>query len=146
MQAALNAPAVVAGFCWPTLDASARRRTARTFAGLAVLGVVMLEPPRWRWDLVRNSLWLPALFLSARAYGLGGHRDVRRARSELHLRQCQVADEAACRGEREEWERIDAACREALASVHCVSPAVRPLVERRLRDLKHLAEEYQHAG
>lgn len=145
MQTALNAWAVLAGLCWPSLDAAARRRTAVTFAVLAAIGVALLEPPRWRRDLFRNSLWLPALFASSLAYSVAGHRETRRARTELHARQEEEADAAADRGEHAEWERIRLACAEALASLHAVSPPARPAVERRLRDLHRLAEEHLHA-
>jgi len=146
MQTALNASAVLAGLCWPSLDRRARTRTGLSFAILAGIGVALLEPPRWRRDLVLNALWLPALFLPSLAYAVGGHRDVERARAELHQRQAEVADAAARRGEQSEWERISIACTEALASIDLVSPSARPAVERRLRDLQQLAEECLHAA
>lgn len=146
MQTALNASAVLAGLCWPSLDARSRRRTVVHFAVLGTIGVALLQPPRWRRDLIRNSFWLPALFVPSLAYAVAGYREVQRARAELHLRQAQQADAAARRGEQAEWERIRLACTEALASIDCVSSLARPAVERRLRALHHLAEERLHAA
>lgn len=145
MQAALNAPAVLAGFCWPWLGRDGRRRIALTFAALVVLGIVLLEPPhRWR-DLTRNAVWLPALFLPSLAYSRAGQREAESAQHDLLARQTRAADEAACRGERREWERVRAACVEALACLDSVSPAARPEVERRLTELHRLTEEHLHA-
>lgn len=145
MQQALLAPVVLVGFCWPSLGPASRRRAAVTLATLSAIGLSLLEPPRWRRDLVRNTLWLPALFLPSLAYSRGGERDVQRARVSLQARQAQAADEAARRGEHSEWERVSAACAEGLASLDSVNPAARAAVERRLRDLHCLAEEYLHA-
>jgi hypothetical protein len=145
MQVALSAPTVLAGFCWPFIGARGRWRTALSFGALAAVGLALLEPPRWRLDLVRNTVWLPALFIPAVSYSVGSERDVQRARTELHVRLAEAADAAARRGEESEWERIRVACTEALASLDSVTPAVRPDVERRLKDLQRLAEEHLHA-
>ena len=141
MQVALIAPSVVAGFCWPSLDRHARQRTGALFAAVAGVGVALLEPPRWRPDLAVNVLWLPAAFLPALAYRLGSDRDAERARADGHVLHAQAADAAARDGEHREWAQILAACTEALASVESIAPSARPTVERRLSDLRGLAEE-----
>jgi hypothetical protein len=142
MQVALIAPSVVAGFCWPSLDRHARRRTAALFAALAAVGVALLEPPRWRRDLAVNALWLPAAFLPALAYRLGSDTDAEQARADGQARQAHAADVAARHGELGEWDQIRQACTEALASADSIGPSARPTVERRLRDLHRLAEEH----
>jgi hypothetical protein len=145
MQIALSAPTVLAGLCSTSLDPGARRRTMVMFAALAMIGLALLEPPRWRLDLIRNAVWLPALFVPARAYSAGSEKYVQEVRVELHARQVQAADDAARRGEYSEWERVLAACNEGLACLDSVSPSARPAIERRLRDLQSLAEEHLDA-
>lgn len=141
MQTALNAPTVLAGFCWPSLSTAAKWRTAAGFGALLALGVALLERPRWRADLVRNGVWLPALFATSLAYAEAGSREAERARAEVQRLQAEAADAAVQRGERREWERIRTACAEALEWVDCVGPSARAAVEQRLQDLYRLAEE-----
>lgn len=145
MQTALNAPAMAAGFCWPSLSPRARRRTALAFGALGVLGLAMLEPPRWRIDLLGNTIWLPAVFLPAVAYSAGGQQYAQRAQDDLYARHAKAVDDALRRGERDEWARIAEACTQALACIDSVNPWARAAVEERLRDLHRLAEENLHA-
>lgn len=141
MQTALNAPAMAAGFCWPSLDRRGRRRIVLAFGALGALGLAMLERPRWRVDLIGNTIWLPAVFLPALAYSAGGDRNTQQAQAEIHARHAQAAEHALRRGEQEEWAHIAEACAEALACIDTVDPCARATVEERLRDLLRLAEE-----
>ena len=146
MQVALSAPTLLVGFCWASLGPGSRWRAGVAFAILSAIGIALLEPPRWRLDLLRNALWLPALFLPSFAYGAGGEREAHRARAELTALQTRAADEAARQGERSEWERVRVACEEGLASLDSVSPSARPAIARRLEDLHCLAEEQLNAN
>jgi hypothetical protein len=145
MQVALTAPAVVTGFCWPSLRPGGRRRTAVLFAAILGVGFLLLERPRWRRDLSRYAIWLPTAFLPSLAYRLSSERDAERAKVELHRRQSDAADAAARRGEKSEWQRVLRACDEGLRSIDSVHPAARSAVERRLRVLYRLAEEHSNA-
>lgn len=90
-------------------------------------------------------MWLPALFLPSLAYSTASQREAESAQHDLLARQTRAADEAARKGELRVWERVRAACVEALACLESVSPAVRPEVERGLTELHRLTEEHVHA-
>jgi hypothetical protein len=92
IQVAFSAPAVIAGFCGPSLNRRARTGTALVFGAVLACGLALLEPPRWRRDLALNFLWNLAAFFPAVAHRAATDRDAKRTLGELHERVVDAAE------------------------------------------------------
>lgn len=146
IQVALCAPAMIGGFCLPSLSPLERAKTALAFGAVLACGLAMLETPRWRRNLVMNFTWNATGFVLSLAYRLATEGDAERTLRELRGRIVEAAELAANEGEQLEWSLIEQACAEGLGDIDSVDPSYRETVEGDLRLLRQLAEERQRHG